>query len=73
MITARYVRENIDVIRKSLDKRKSAYPIDDLLALDEEYRKMQKEAQELRERRNKGSREVSDARKAGRDADAKIE
>ena len=73
MITARYVRENIDAIRKSLDKRKSTYPIDELLALDEEYRKLQKEAQVLREKRNKGSKEVSDARKEGRDADSKIE
>ena len=63
MITARYVRENIDAIRKSLDKRKSTYPIDELLALDEEYRKLQKEAQVLREKRNKGSKEVSDARR----------
>ncbi len=64
MITARYLRENLDAIRKSLAKRKSDYPIDELLKLDDEAKKINLEAQQLRAQRNKGSLEVAQLKKA---------
>lgn len=64
MLNAKYVRDNIDAIRNSLKKRKSDYPLDELLKLDEEYRKIGVELQELRMKRNKGSIEVSELKKA---------
>lgn len=68
MITAKYVREHLAEIRASLEKRKSDFPIDELLKLDEETRKVETELQRLRAERNKGSKEVSEAKKAGKKA-----
>lgn len=64
MITTRYVREHLEAIKKSLAKRKSNYPIDEILKLDEEVKKISTEAQQLRAQRNKGSLEVSELKKA---------
>ncbi len=63
MITAKYLRDNISAIRNSIEKRKSTYPIDEMLRLDEELRSIQKQVQELQTKRNKGSKEISDAKK----------
>lgn len=74
MLTTRYVRENLEAIKASLAKRRSAYPLDRLLELDEQNKAIQKEAQRLRSERNKGSLEVSEARKTSKEAlDATIE
>ncbi|MDE1851693.1 MAG: serine--tRNA ligase [Candidatus Micrarchaeota archaeon] len=64
MLNAKYVRDNLDAIRASLKKRKSDYPLEELLKLDEEYRKIGVELQDLRMKRNKGSIEVSELKKA---------
>ncbi len=64
MITTRYVKDNLEAIRKSLAKRKSDYPLDELLKLDEEVKKISAEAQQLRAQRNKGSLEVAELKKA---------
>lgn len=64
MINAKYVREHLAEIKESLKRRKSDYPIDELLQLDEESRKVSTEAQQLRSQRNKGSMEVAELKKA---------
>ncbi len=69
MINARYVREHFDEIKASLAKRKSDFPLEELLKLDEETRRIDTELQRLRAERNKGSNGISEAKKAGRDAD----
>ena len=69
MLNTRYVLEHIEEIRKSLEKRKSDYPIDELLQLDEKSKGMHKQIQELREKRNKGSREIADLTKSGEKVD----
>ena len=40
MINSRYVRENLAQIRKSLEVRKSDYPVDEILRLDEEIKRI---------------------------------
>lgn len=72
MITTRYVRDNLEAIRKSLAKRKSDYPLDELLRLDEGVKKLEKELQDQRALRNKGSIAVSELKKAGKDATKEI-
>ncbi len=67
MISTRYVKDNIDSIRKSLEIRKSDYPIDELLQLDQEYNRISTEAQQLRASRNKGSLEISELKKSGKE------
>ncbi len=69
MINTRYVRENIEAIRKSMVVRKSDYPVDEILKLDEEIKKISAEAQQLRAQRNKGSLEVAQLKKSGKEVD----
>jgi seryl-tRNA synthetase len=52
MFTTRYVIQNLDRIKKSLEKRKSDYPLDELLKLDKEYKEKKKRLQELQHKKN---------------------
>ncbi|MGA3020848.1 MAG: serine--tRNA ligase [Candidatus Micrarchaeales archaeon] len=72
MLTARYIRDNLDAIRKSLEKRHSDYPLNELLSLDEQSRKVNKELQELRAEHNKGSEQISEMKKAGKQHDEQL-
>jgi seryl-tRNA synthetase len=72
MITTRYLKDNLEAIRKSLEKRKSNYPLDDLLKADGHARKLERELQDLRARLNKGSLKVSELKKAKKDAENEI-
>jgi seryl-tRNA synthetase len=67
MLTTKYVRDNIDAIRKSLERRKSDYPIDKLLDLDKGWRSAKAELQALQEKQNKASLEISASKKEGAD------
>lgn len=69
MLTPKYVRDNLDAIRKSLEVRKSDYPIDELVGLEELTRKIGTELQELRAKRNRGTMQISEAKKQGKTAD----
>jgi len=71
MITTRYVRDNLEAIRKSLATRKNDYPVDEILQLDEEAKRISGEAQQLRAKRNKGSLEVAELKKAKKDVPTK--
>ena len=73
MITTRYVREHIDEIKRSLEKRKSDYPIDELMSIDAEWRAAKTELQALLTKRNKESLLISSMKKEGRDASEKIQ
>ncbi len=68
----RYVRDHISEIEASLKKRKSDYPIAELLELDKEVRRVSTELQELRAKRNKASLEISEMKKKGIDASSSI-
>ncbi len=67
MLTTKYVRDHIDEIRESLRKRRSDYPVDEILDLDKRIRAMKTEMQELQARRNRESLEIADLKKAGKD------
>jgi seryl-tRNA synthetase len=72
MLTPKYVRDNLDAIRQSLGRRKSAYPIDELVGLEEQTRKIGTELQELRAERNRGTMRISEAKKLGKPLDAAL-
>jgi seryl-tRNA synthetase len=72
MLTTKYVRDHIAEIKESLQRRKSDYPIDTILSLDEEWRKMKTRLQELQTTRNKESLEISAMKKRGEEAKEKI-
>ena len=72
MITTKYVRDNIEQLRDSLARRKSDYPLDELVGFDEKIRKLKTAMQELQAKRNRESLEVSAMKKEGKDASGKI-
>ncbi|MCL4365232.1 serine--tRNA ligase [Candidatus Marsarchaeota archaeon] len=73
MLTTRYIKENLDAIRKSMAKRKSDYPVDELLGLEDKSKKLELELQDLRSQRNKGSLAVAELKKSKKDASREIE
>ncbi|VVB76904.1 Serine--tRNA ligase [uncultured archaeon] len=72
MLNAKYFRENEAAIRKSLETRKSDYRFDDLLAFESEVRKINGQLQELKTKRNKGTIQVSESKKAGKPTDENL-
>ncbi len=70
MLDIYYVRENFELIKKNLKKRKDPTIIillDEVLENDKKWRKAKAKVDELRSRRNKISFEISDAKKKGKD------
>ncbi len=72
MITTKYVRDHVDEIRASLAKRKSDYPLEELLKLDGEWRAQTTRLQGLQAQRNRESLEIAKLKKEGKDADDRI-
>ena len=74
MLDIKFCRENAGAVRHSLKKRHDAEKekwFEDLLAKDEEWRKLNADAENLRARRNSVSREINEAKKAGDEKKAK--
>jgi len=70
MIDLKYLRENPDVIRNDLEKRRDFEKktwVDEVLHDDEEYRNLLSESQTLRQKRNEVSKKVSEGKKNGED------
>ncbi len=72
ILTTKYVREHIDEIRASLAKRRSDYKLDELLELDERWRGLRTNLQELQTRRNKESLEISELKKGHNDIGERV-
>jgi len=73
MLDARFVRENIDIVKKSLGDRNSTMPLDEFLGFEEQRRILLKEAEELRNKRNVVSEEIGKLKTLKRDASKLIE
>ncbi|MGQ4912103.1 MAG: serine--tRNA ligase [Candidatus Thorarchaeota archaeon] len=74
MLDIRFIRENPDLIREDLKKRrdeKKLEEFEELLLLDATVRKQKKDIQELRTQRNRLSKEIGKLKKAGQD-DSKL-
>jgi seryl-tRNA synthetase len=68
MLDARFVRENIDVLKNALQKRNAKIDLAEFLSLEEERLKFLKESEELRNKRNVVSEEIGKLKKQGLDA-----
>jgi seryl-tRNA synthetase len=71
MLHIRFIRENVDLIRKNLERRRDQKKLEDferLLQIDERVRGLKKDIQDLRTQRNSLSREVGKLKKDGSDA-----
>ena len=68
MLDAKFVRENIEIIKESLRNRNCALSLDEFLKFEEQRRSLLKEAEELRNRRNVVSEEIGRLRIQKQDA-----
>ena len=76
MLDIKFIRENPEVVRKDLEKRNEKEKLewlDDLLRSDVEYRKLLRENQKLRQRRNEITDEINSLKKQGKDIKEKIQ
>ncbi|MDD5651385.1 MAG: serine--tRNA ligase, partial [Candidatus Nanoarchaeia archaeon] len=70
MLDIKFIRENPSVVKENLKKKSQDDKIplvDQLIKLDELWRNVKKEADELRHERNTASEKVNEARKKGQD------
>ena len=73
MLDIQLIRNEPDRMRKALASRGyDAKALDEILKLDEKWRKLRGEADELNAQRNRISIEIGELKKAGKDAKAKI-
>ncbi len=72
MITTKYVREHLPEIRDSLKRRKSAFPLDQLLKFDEEWRTLKTKLQDLQASLNRSSLEISEMKKKGEEIKSRV-
>ncbi|MBI5226766.1 serine--tRNA ligase [Candidatus Micrarchaeota archaeon] len=73
MLELRFIRENTDALRQNLKKRGNPAlleRLDELLVADKDYRTALSQVEAVRQRRNTISKEINDAKKAGKDAAA---
>ncbi len=70
MLDARFVRDNVEVVRAAMDDRHASWSIDTFLALDEERRRLISATETRQARRNELSKAVGEFMKAGRGDEA---
>ncbi len=72
MLDLSFVRENLDLVRRSLEDRRSEIDLGPFVALDEERRSLLREVEGLKRRRNRINEEVAGRKNAGEDASSII-
>ena len=73
MLDLKFVRENIDAVKKSLETRGMKLDLSDFIKLEEDRRKLIKESDELKYKKNITSGKVAKLKKEGKDAGKEIE
>jgi len=59
MIDIKIIRENPEIVKEGLKKRNSKFNLDEIISLDGDYRKILKENEELKAKRNKITDDIS--------------
>lgn len=72
MLDIKFIRENLDLVKKSLKNRGSKIDLDSLIKIDDSRRKSLSEIEALRAERNKANDEISGLLKEKKDAKGKI-
>jgi len=72
MLDVKFVRENLNVVRKSLEKRGMEADLDRFAELDEKKRKLLFDVEQLKYIRNRISGEIAELKRVGKDAQEKI-
>lgn len=73
MLDIRIIREDPEAVRKWLKARNNGFDIDQILVLDQEKKKTLAAVEELKAKRNAGSKQVGKIRSTGGDASAIME
>ena len=73
MLDVKFVRENIELVRRMLKNRQSDLDLQPLLELDEERRRILVDVEEKKHRRNVASEEISKLKKEKKDALSLVE
>jgi len=59
MLDIRLIRENPELVRQGLEKRGDSYALDSVVELDERYRNLLRQTEELRAKHNEASKQLS--------------
>jgi len=59
MIDIRLIRENPELVRQGLEKRGDAFVLDEILEIDERYRSLLRQTEELRAKHNETSKQLA--------------
>lgn len=73
MLDIKFIRENVEVVKKSLKDRGMEADVDRLLQLDKERRNLLSQAEELKHRRNIVSEKIGKLKKEGKEAAAELQ
>jgi len=72
MLDLRFVRENIDLVKKRMEERSLDIDLNDFVKVDSEWREVLKEVEQLRCERNSVSEKIAQLKKEKKDASEKI-
>ncbi|MCD5401057.1 serine--tRNA ligase [candidate division NPL-UPA2 bacterium] len=72
MLDIKFIRENVEVVKKSLKDRGMEADVDGLLRLDKERRNLLSQTEELKHRRNVVSEKIGRLKKEGKEAAAEL-
>jgi len=72
MLDLKFIRENPEIIKRSLKDRGMKLNLDELLKLDKKRRALLTEAESLKYKKNQTTEEIASFKKAGKNADDKI-
>ncbi len=67
MLDIKFVRNNPELVAKSIESRGAAQDLDDFLNMEQQRRELTQRVQEFKTRRNQASQEVALAKREGRD------
>ncbi len=69
MLDIKFIRENSELVKERLSRRPGDYTkdIDNLLSLDQDYRKSLQEVEQLKAKSNQASKSIGDAKRQGKD------
>lgn len=75
MLDIKFIKENPEVVKTNMEKknREDLNIVDDVIALDEKWRKLKYDEDGLRSERNKISEKISELKKAGEDAEKEMQ
>jgi seryl-tRNA synthetase len=67
LLDIKFIRENVEIVKKAVTNKGDKADIDRIIALDIERRQILQDVEELRGERNRSSKKIGELRKKGED------